>query len=85
MTSLRLAALNARRQPGTYNWPAVLSGNQRNFVEYFAAEVIANLPDEASSFLLRTSILDELNGALCDFVVGDAAHEGRRRSPAAAA
>jgi LuxR family transcriptional regulator, maltose regulon positive regulatory protein len=77
VTSLRLAALNVRRQPSTYNWPAVLSGNQRNFVEYFAAEVIANLPDEASDFLVRTSILDELNGALCDFVAGGAPPEGR--------
>ncbi len=77
VTSLRLAALNARRQPGNYSWPAVLSGNQRNFVEYFAAEVIANLPDEASVFLLQTSILDALNGALCDFVVGAAAPDGR--------
>ncbi|MFN8464842.1 MAG: LuxR C-terminal-related transcriptional regulator [Caldilineaceae bacterium] len=77
VTSLRLAALNVRRQPTTYNWPAVLSGNQRNFVEYFAAEVIANLPNGASDFLLRTSILDELNGALCDFLAGNAAQEGR--------
>ena len=77
VTSLRLAALNVRRQPGSHSWPAVLSGNQRNFVEYFAAEVIANLPNSASDFLLRTSILDELNGALCDFVTDDAAPEGR--------
>ena len=73
VTSLRLAALNARRLPGPYNWPAAIDGNQRDFAEYFAAEVMAYLPAEAGDFLLRTSILDELSGALCDFVLGASA------------
>ena len=77
VTSLRLAALNARRLSSTYSWPAALNSNQRNLVEYFAAEVMAYLPAEASEFLIRTSILDELNGALCDFVAGDTQAGGR--------
>ena len=34
---------------------------------------MAYLPAEAGDFLLRTSILDELSGALCDFVLGASA------------
>ena len=70
VTSLRLAALNARRLSDSYSWPAALNSNQRNLVEYFVAEVMAYLPAEASDFLIRTSILDDLSGASCDFVVG---------------
>lgn len=76
VTSLRLAALNARRLPGPYSWPAAINGNQRDFAEYFAAEVMAYLPAEAGDFLMQTSILDELSGALCDFVAGDGPAEG---------
>ena len=77
VTSLRLAALNARRMSGPYSWPAALNSNQRNLVEYFAAEVMAYLPTETSEFLIRTSILDRLNGTLCDFVAGATQAEGR--------
>ena len=77
ITSLRLAALGVRRQPEASAWPELLDGNRRNFVDYFAAEVIAYLPDSTCDFLVRTSIVDTLNGALCDFVLGDAQPEGR--------
>ena len=51
VTSLRLAALNVRRQPGASSWPAAINGNERNFVEYFAAEVMAFLPACRQRFL----------------------------------
>ena len=77
ITSLRLAALSTRRQPETAAWPALLDGNRSNFVDYFAAEVIAHLPDSTCDFLVCTSVVDTLNGALCDFILADAPPDGR--------
>jgi LuxR family maltose regulon positive regulatory protein len=38
--------------------------------DYLIQELIGTLPDEDRSFLLETSILDRMNGDVCDFVTG---------------
>ena len=45
------------------------AGDDRLVVDYLRDEFIANLDPEAASFLIRTSILDELSGDLCDAVL----------------
>lgn len=77
VASLRLAALSMRRQSDPSTWPSLLSGNRRDFGDYFAAEVVAYLPEDTRDFLVRTSILDVLHGELCDYVLGSAAAMGR--------
>jgi LuxR family maltose regulon positive regulatory protein len=49
-----------------------ITGETRQIVDYFAAEVLAGLPPEVRSFLLRTSVLDGFCGSLCDAVAGSA-------------
>jgi ATP/maltotriose-dependent transcriptional regulator MalT len=49
----------------------VLRACGRSLIEYLDSEVINGLPADVQLFLARTSILSQLNGALCDAVVGD--------------
>ncbi len=45
------------------------SGDDRYLADYFRSECLAGLEDDERSFLMRTSILDTMNGALCDAVL----------------
>lgn len=45
------------------------SGDDRHLTDYLVDEVLAGLPQETRDFLLRTSILDRMNAALCQSVV----------------
>ena len=45
-----------------------LAGENRQIMDYFAAEVLAEQPAEVRSLLLRTSVLDRMTGPLCDAV-----------------
>lgn len=76
VTSLRLAALHARQHQGVISWLETGSGNRRNLESYFAAEVLGQSPAPVYNFLIRTSILDFLNGSLCDFVLSGSAEKG---------
>lgn len=66
VTGLSLAAL-ARRQ-GTVSLSA-LRVDQRELFAYLASEVLAYQPEPISDFLLRSSILQRLQGDLCDAVL----------------
>jgi LuxR family maltose regulon positive regulatory protein len=41
-------------------------GSDRAVADYLRTQVLATLPEDHRSFLIRTSILDELDGPLCD-------------------
>jgi LuxR family maltose regulon positive regulatory protein len=45
------------------------AGDNRYIVDYLIEEVLQRQPEAVRSFLLRTSILDRLNGSLCDAVM----------------
>ncbi|MGH3170126.1 MAG: hypothetical protein ACRDN0_30110, partial [Trebonia sp.] len=47
-----------------------LTGGSRPIVDYFAAEVLAGQPPRIRSFLMRTSVLGQFSGPLCDAVTG---------------
>jgi LuxR family maltose regulon positive regulatory protein len=47
-----------------------LAGENRQIMDYFAAEVLAEQPAQVRSLLVRTSVLDRLTGPLCDAVTG---------------
>jgi len=61
-----------------------VAGENRQIMDYFAAEVLAEQPDHVRSLLVRTSVLDRLTGPLCDAVTGtdgsQAMLEGLERS-----
>jgi LuxR family maltose regulon positive regulatory protein len=66
IAALQLAALSMRGRDDVRSFIASFAGDDRYVVDYLADEVLARQPDDVRSFLLETSILDRLTGALCD-------------------
>jgi LuxR family maltose regulon positive regulatory protein len=72
---LRLAALALAGHPDPERFVAEFSGSERTVADYLLAEVLARQPDEVRRLLLRTSILERVNGALADALVGGSGSE----------
>ncbi len=70
VVGLQLAGLSIRNQADPSNFIAALSGSHRYILSYLTEEVLNRQPGEVQRFLLQTSILDRLNGDLCDAVTG---------------
>ena len=66
--ALYLAALSLRGRPDPSSLIDAFAGDDRHVVDYLSGEVLARLPADLRSFLLRTSILTRLCGPLCDAV-----------------
>jgi LuxR family maltose regulon positive regulatory protein len=69
IAGIQLVALALQRRRSVTE-PFVVSGKQRFIADYLSEDVLAHLPRNVQRFLLRTSILDRLSGALCDAVTG---------------
>ncbi|MFO7633480.1 MAG: tetratricopeptide repeat protein [Caldilinea sp.] len=67
---LQLAALSIQKQHDPAAVVASLSGSHYFILNYLTEEVLRHLPPEQQQFLLETSVLPRLNGALCDAVTG---------------
>jgi LuxR family transcriptional regulator, maltose regulon positive regulatory protein len=67
--ALYLAALTLRDQADATSLIEAFAGDDRHVVDYLTSEVLARLPADRRSFLVRTSILPRLCGPLCDAVV----------------
>jgi LuxR family maltose regulon positive regulatory protein len=72
---LRLAALSLARHPDPERFVAEFSGSERTVAEYLLAEVLQRQPPEVRRRLLRTSILERVNGALADLLTGGSSGE----------
>ena len=68
---LRLAALSLAGHPDPERFAAGFSGTERTVAEYLLAEVLERQPEAVRRLLLRTSILDRVNGELADLLTGD--------------
>ena len=68
IAALQLAALSMQGRDDVAGFITGFTGNDRYIVDYLVEEVLARQPDEIRSFLLRTSILDQLSGPLCDAI-----------------
>lgn len=67
IAGLRLAALSAWHKDSEVKL-ASLNSNDAYLLDYFASEVLAQQPVPLQEFLVKTSILDRLNGSLCEAV-----------------
>ena len=70
---LRLVALalRGRQEPRQIEeYLASLTGSHRPILEYLVSDVFTSLPEAIQDFLLQTSVLSCLTGALCDTVTG---------------
>jgi LuxR family maltose regulon positive regulatory protein len=68
---LELAALSLSGRADPSAFISSFAGDDRPIVDYLGFEVLDGLPAHTRSFLLRTSVLDRLSGALCDTVLGE--------------
>jgi LuxR family maltose regulon positive regulatory protein len=70
IVGLQLAGFSIRDRANPSGFIATLSGNQRFILSYLTEEVLQRQPIEIQHFLLQTSILDQLNGEVCNAVTG---------------
>jgi LuxR family transcriptional regulator, maltose regulon positive regulatory protein len=49
---------------------AGFDGSHRYVLDYLTEEVLDRQPADVRGFLLETSVLDRLSGALCDAITG---------------
>ncbi len=70
IVGLQLAGLSVRDRANPSNFIATLSGSHRFILSYLTEQVLSRQPEEIRHFLLQTSILDKLNGDLCNAVTG---------------
>jgi LuxR family maltose regulon positive regulatory protein len=67
---LRLAAISLASSPDPERFVAEFSGSSRTVAEYLLAEMLECQPAEVQQLLLRTSLLDRVNGELADLLTG---------------
>src|SRR5215468_810757 len=68
---LRLAALSLAGHPDPGRFAAEFTGSERTVAEYLLAEVLDSQPEPVRRLLLRTSILERVNGELADLLTAD--------------
>ena len=73
---LRLAAISLASSPDPERFVAEFSGSSRTVAEYLLAEMLECQPAEIQQLLLRTSLLDRVNGELADLLTGRPGSEG---------
>lgn len=72
VAGLQLAALSAQSHGsgGVGEFVDAFTGSHRFVLDYLVEEVLDSHPEDVRTFLLDTSVLDELTGPLCDALTG---------------
>jgi len=69
IVGLQMAALSMQGMEDKHRFVASFAGDDRYVVDYLVEEVLQLQPPHVQTFLLQTSILEQLCGPLCDAVV----------------
>src|ERR1700748_1486588 len=72
---LRLAVISLAGHPDPERFVAEFSGSDRTVAEYLLAEMLDRQPADVQQLLLRTSLLDRVNGELADLLTGSPGSE----------
>ena len=67
---LRLAVISLAGHPEPERFVTEFSGSERTVAEYLIAEMLDRQPPDVQDLLLRTSVLDRVNGELADLLTG---------------
>jgi LuxR family maltose regulon positive regulatory protein len=67
---LRLAVISLASSPDPERFVAEFSGSSRTVAEYLLVEMLESQPAEVQQLLLRTSLLERVNGELADVLTG---------------
>ncbi len=68
IAALQLAALSMQGRDDATKFIAGFAGDDRYVVDYLVEEVVQRQSEEVQDFLLHTSVLSRLSGAVCDAV-----------------
>src|SRR5438105_15194907 len=71
VAGLQLAALSLQGQTDASSFIQFFSGSHHFVLDYLLEEVLHRQSESVQTFLLRTSILDQMCGQLCDVLLGD--------------
>lgn len=71
VVGLKMAALSLKGHENASKFIRVFSGSHRYVLDYLVEEVLKRQPAHVQAFLLGTSILEKLNGPLCDVLMTD--------------
>jgi LuxR family maltose regulon positive regulatory protein len=72
---LRLAVISLRGHPDPERFVAEFSGTDRAVGDYLMAEMLERQPSAVQRVLLRTSLVDRVNGELADLLAGRSGSE----------
>ena len=75
IAGLQMAAISMRGQHDVTGFIHAFTGSDRHILDYVAEEVLLRQPEHIQRFLLQTSILERLTGALCDAILGGETEE----------
>ncbi len=70
IAGMQAAALSMEKQGDNQEFIETFSGEQRYLLDYLGEEVLHQQSEDMRAFLLRTSILEQMTGALCDQLSG---------------
>ena len=70
VVGLKMAMLSMRGEKDIPSFISGFTGTQRYIMDYLIEEVLQRQPTEVRDFLLATSVLEKLNGSLCDTLTG---------------
>ncbi|HBY95797.1 MAG TPA: helix-turn-helix transcriptional regulator, partial [Chloroflexi bacterium] len=70
VTGLQLAALSLRGASDPARFIQGFRGSHRYILDYLTEEALEQQPGDVRSFLLETSVLEQLSGPLCDVLTG---------------
>jgi len=70
IAGLQLAAISMQGHEDVRGFIDSFAGTHRHILDYLAEEVLRQQPSDTNDFLLQTSVLNRLCGALCDAVTG---------------
>ncbi|MBN2003650.1 MAG: hypothetical protein JXA21_09865 [Anaerolineae bacterium] len=70
IAGLQLAALSLQHHEQAQDFVTAFTGSHHYIVDYLTEEVLSRQPPQVQTFLLRTAILEQLSGPLCDVVTG---------------
>ena len=71
VVGLKMAAISLRENENASDFIRSFSGSHRYVLDYLVEEVLKRQPTHIQTFLLETSILEKLNGPLCDTLMSE--------------
>ncbi len=77
ISGLQLAAISMRGEEDPTGFIQSFTGSHHFVLDYLIEEVMRHQPEHVQAFMLRSSVLDQLCGPLCDALMPDSTLSGR--------